>query len=57
MGQRLDRSADELRRDIERAMQDDLRMYAELRAQLERTREFVLRGEGAAAMQHAEQRA
>ena len=43
MGQRIDRSADELRRDIERAMQDDLRLYAELRAQLERTREFVLR--------------
>ena len=56
MGQRIDRTADELRRDIERAMQDDLRMYAELRAQLERTREFVLRN-GSVQPAYAGQRA
>jgi hypothetical protein len=40
----MGRTADELRREIERAMQDDHRLYAELRAQLERTRAFVLQG-------------
>ena len=55
-------SVDELRRDIERAMQDDLRMYAELRAQLERARTFVIEGDRVsgpawAGPRHAEQRA
>ena len=34
-------SIDELRRDIELAMQDDDRMFSELRAQLERARAFL----------------
>ena len=34
-------SIDELRREIELAMQDDDRMFSELRAQLERARAFL----------------